>query len=167
MERTFFKRHCYAKTENGQTHYYAVYGKDTVEVNKDVFDCLKQSYEREWGLERIERKHKAFSFEQLAENIEMTDRHGALPSELQFISAEEEFFNEMESCNVADMLSRFHEEIRSLSSEDRLILETFLTGTDGAFEAAQILGVSERTVYNRRQRLAKQIARKLTEGYEE
>ena len=167
MERTFFKRHCYAKTEIGQTHYYAVYGKDTVEVNKDVYDCLKQSYEREWSLERLERKHKAFSLEQLAENIELTDRHGALPSELRFISAEDEFFNEVESCRIADMLSRFHEEIQSLSSEDRMILETFLTGIDGTYEAAHTLGISERTVYNRRQRLAKQIARKLMEGYEE
>ena len=167
MERAFFKRHCYAKKEKGQTHYYAVYGKDTVEVNKDVYDCLKQSYEREWSLERLERKHKAFSFEQLAENIELTDRHGTLPSELRFISAEEEFFNEIESCNTADMLSRFHEEIRSHNFEDRLILETFLTGTDGAFEAAQTVGISERTVYNRRQRLAKKIAKHLTEEYEE
>ena len=167
MERTFFKRHCYAKTEDGQTHYYAVYGKDTVEISKEVYDCLKQSYEREWSLERLERKHKAFSFEQLAENIDLTDRHGALPSELHFISAEEEFFNEIDSCNIADMLSRFHEEIQSLGSEDRLILETFLTGTDGIFEAAQSLGISERTVYNRRQRLAKRIVKHLTEGYEE
>ena len=48
-----------------------------------------------------------------------------------------------------------------------MIFETFLSGTDGVFRVSQLLGISERTVYNRRQRLAKQVGMKLSEGYEE
>ncbi len=47
MKNTFGTRHCYAKKVAGQTHYYAVYGKDVVEINKEIFDVLDRSYSKE------------------------------------------------------------------------------------------------------------------------
>ena len=44
MKNSFGTRHCYAKKVDGQTHYYAVYGKDVVEINKEIFDVLDRSY---------------------------------------------------------------------------------------------------------------------------
>lgn len=167
MKYAFRDRHCYAKKVNGQTHYYAVYGKDTVEINKEIYDFLKQSYEREWTLEKVERKHKAISYEQLVDDIESLDRHGTLPQALCCASAEAEFFEEIDLSDREELRAQIQEEILSLSEDDRLILETYDTGSEGVKEAAQTLGISTRTIYNRRQRIAEDIAMNLSEDSQE
>ena len=48
-----------------------------------------------------------------------------------------------------------------------MILKTYDTGSEGVKEVAQALGVSTRTIYNRRQRIAEDIAMKLSEGDQE
>lgn len=167
MKNTFRDRHCYAKKVNGQIRYYAVYGKDTVEINKEIYDFLKQSYEREWTLEKVERKHKAISYEQLVDDIESLDRHGTLPQALCCASAEAEFFDEIDLSDREELRAQIQEEILFLSNDDRLILETYDTGSEGVKEAALTLGISTRTIYNRRQRIAEDIATKLSEGSQE
>lgn len=164
MKSVYRNRHCFAKDVEGQTYYYAVYGKETVEVNKEIYDCLKQSYEHEWSLERTERNHKKLSYDQLIEDIALLDRHGKQPMILCCTSAEEEYINDIESCEKAALFSRLQEEIQCLCSEDQSILTTYMTGSKGVSQVAQSLGISERTIYNRRQRIAKQIRKKVLKG---
>ena len=165
MKYTCRNRHCITKEVDGKTRLYAVYGKEEVEVNKEVYDYLKRSYEREWTLEKIERKHKGISYEQLLEDIDSADRHGKTPPKLCRVSAETEYFDE--TYEKVEQISFICDEVRKLSPNNQMIFETFLSGTDGVFRVSQLLGISERTVYNRRQRLAKQVGMKLSEGYEE
>lgn len=164
MKSVYRNRHCFAKDVEGQTYYYAVYGKETVEVNKEIYDCLQQSYEHEWSLERTERNHKELSHDQLIDDIALLDRHGKQPLLLCCSSAEEEYLRDLESDEEARLLSRLHDEIQLLCSEDQSIIATYMIGSKGVNQVARALGISERTVYNRRLRIAKKIGKKLLKG---
>ena len=98
------------------------------------------------------------------EHIASLDRHGKQPMILCCTSAEEEYINDIESCEKAALFSRLQEEIQCLCSEDQSILTTYMTGSKGVSQVAQSLGISERTIYNRRQRIAKQIRKKVLKG---
>jgi len=164
MKSIYRNRHCFARDIEGQTHYYAVYGKETVEVNKEIYDCLQQSYEHEWSLERTERNHKELSYDQLIDDIALQDRHGKPPLILCYSSAEEEYLRDLESNEEERLLSRLHDEIQRLRSENQSIITTYITGSKGVNQVARDLGISERTVYNRRLRIAKKIGKKLLKG---
>ena len=62
------------------------------------------------------------------------------------------------------LLSRLHDEIQRLRSENQSIITTYITGSKGVNQVARDLGISERTVYNRRLRIAKKIGKKLLKG---
>ena len=158
-------RHCFATKDGDQVRYFAVYGKITVEIQKDVFDCLWESYSREWQLEKIERKHKKMSIDQIIDDISQTERHGTIPDELLSPSAENIF---MENCARKShflFLHRFMEKIADLPTEDRQVLMTFLQGSSEVSSTAKTLGIAERTVYYRRVCLAKKISVQLKKEY--
>ena len=165
MKDDYRNRHCYAKKDGDRTRYFAVYGKDTVEIEKDVYDCLRESYSREWQLEKIERKHKGPSLDQIVEDIEREDHHGKIPDELLVSSAEDVFMEGVSHNMYLSFLDRFSEQIESMPEDDRLVLMTFLGGPKEIAEVAEMLGIAYRTVYYRRVCLAEKLAAKLRKEY--
>ncbi len=161
MNENYRDRHSYAKKMGDQTRYFAVYGKDTVEIEKEVYDFLQQSYAREWQLEKTERKHRAFSLDQLEEDIERFDHHGSVPTELLTPSAEAFMMNKFHDDEHQQLIKSFTEEVEALSETERQIVMTFVGNTEDIHKAASTVGVSDRQIYNRRKKIADRILAKL------
>ena len=161
MNGNYRDRHCYAKKMGDQTRYFAVYGKDTVEIEKEVYDCLQKSYAREWQLEKNERKHRAFSLDQLAEDIERLDHHGSMPAELLTPSAETFMMNLFHDHEHQQLINSITEAVEALSETERQIVMTFVGNTEDIHKAAVAVGVSDRQIYNRRKQIADRILAKL------
>lgn len=158
MNGNYRNRHCYVEKNGDQIKYYAKYGKNTVEVEKDVFDCLSESYSREWQLEKIERKHKKLSLDQINENIAQMNHHGTIPTELLLPSAECVFMENVDYKSRLLFSKHFRESMNCLPEKDKRVLMTFLGGPLEISDTAKALGIAERTVYYRRNRLAKKLS---------
>ena len=167
LNGNYRNRHCYAEKNGDQIKYYAKYGKNTVEIEKDVFDCLSESYSREWQLEKTERKHKRLSLDQINENIAEIDYHGTILKELTSPSAEYVFMEKINYKSRLLFLQHFRESMNGLSKEDRQVLMTFIGGAMKIGVAARTLGIAERTVYYRRNRLAEKLSVRLKGEYKE
>ncbi len=165
MNGNYRNRHCYAETNGDQIRYYAIYGKNTIEIEKDVFDCLSESYSREWQLEKIERKHKKLSLDQINDNIAQMNHHGKIPNELLLPSAEWIFMEKADYKSYLSFLRHFRETLDCLSEEDKRVLITFLGGPLIISDTAKALGIAERTVYYRRNRLAEKLSARLEGEY--
>lgn len=165
MNGNYRNRHCYAEKNGDQIRYYATYGKNTIEIEKDVFDCLSESYSREWQLEKIERKHKKLSLDQIIDNIAQMNHHGKIPNELLLPSAECVFMEKADYKSYLSFLRQFKEMVDCLSEEDKQILLTFLGGPAEISDTAKALGIAERTVYYRRNRLAEKLSARIEGDY--
>lgn len=165
MNGNYRNRHCYAEKHGDQIRYYAIYGKDTVEIEKAVFDCLSESYSREWQLEKIERKHRKLSLDQINDNIAQMNHHGKIPNELLLQSAECVFMEKADYKSHLSFLRHFRETMDCLSEEDKQVLMTFLGGPAEISDTAKALGIAERTVYYRRNRLAEKLSALLEGEY--
>ncbi len=165
MNGNYRNRHCYAEKNGDQIKYYAKYGKNTVEIEKDVFDCLSESYSREWQLEKTERKHTKLSLDQINDNIAQMNHHGTIPNELLLPSAEYVFMEKVDYKSYLLFFQHFRESMNCLPEKDKRVLMTFLGGPLVISDTAKALGIAERTVYYRRNRLAEKLSARLKGEY--
>ena len=155
--KTKRERHCYAKVEDGTTRYYAVYGEDEVEIEKDVFDLLDCSYSKDRYLERTEQK-RSVSIEQLADQMRGIETHGSLPPTLWVASAEDEFFMALEN---AQTISIMWEEIDRLPESDAELLLTHLSDDGAVTQLAEKYNIPKSTLYCRRKAIAQKIKERI------
>ena len=80
----------------------------------------------------------------------------------------EHLFSLMEKADYKSYLSflrQFKEMVDCLSEEDKQVLMTFLGGSLEISDTAKALGIAERTVYYRRNRLAERLSARLEGEY--
>lgn len=160
MKNTFGTRHCYAKKFDGQMHYYAVYGKDVVEINKAIFDVLDRSYSKERYLARISRANQGVSLDQLYYEIEDIDTHNSVIRDLWVSSAEEEYMETVTEETKNHLLSLMWDEIKKLPEDDAQLLLSF-NDNSVVKELAKREKLSRNALYYRRQQIAKEVATRI------
>ncbi len=163
MKKNLGSRECFVKTVGGKTEYFVQVEGQSVQVSEEVYRFLESSNNKEMYQRRVERKLCPISYDQLVDDIEQMDHHGSMPLCLKNCSAEEVFFQEIEKKDKHSVAKALSEEIERLSETDHMIINTFLQGRSGVLFAAKQLGISERTIYYHRKRLASQLAKKVQE----
>ena len=116
-------------------------------------------------MEKTERKHKKLSLDQIIDNIAQMNHHGKIPNELLLPSAECVFIEEADYKSYLSFMRQFKETVDCLSEEDKQVLMTFLGGPLEISDTAKALGIAERTVYYRRNRLAEKLSARLEGDY--
>lgn len=163
MKKNLGNREGFVRTVEGKTEYYVWVEGQSVQVSEEVYKFLESSNNKENYQRKVEKMHCSISYEQLVDDIEQMDHHGSMPMCLLSCSAEETFFQEIEKEDEHAVAKALSEEIEQLSEIDHMMMDTFFQGRSGVLLAAKQLGLSERTIYNHRARLATQLAKKVQE----
>ena len=159
MERM---NYCYPKTKNGTTKYYAVVQQEYIEVEKEIYDVLERSYRKEWSWDHEDRI--ALSIEQLAEDAILADKHGSIPASLQSISSEDEFLQAQDSNQDRKLVSLILQEISKLSADDRMVFDTCFLDSESISRVAKEMGLTERSIYYRRNIITQRIRNAVSRG---
>ena len=166
MKGNYREKHCFTKTINGIEHFFAAYNGQSVEIDKDIYDCLRQSYNREWAIERKERRHRGSSYEHIVEDIESLDRHGRIPFNLICSSAEDVCMDALAQEDYHEMTVKLNEALDFLSEEEYSILMTYVNGSEDVTRLGIMFGVTKQDIYLRRKIIAKKIQKYLMEEKE-
>ena len=164
MKARFISRHCYAKTENRRTAYYAYYRGQSVRIEKELFDFLNSSYSQERHKKETERKHACVSIDQLYDEMMRVDQHGIVLPSFRVGSAEEKFFDLQNAEEQSNMIAQMKEEIEHLSLEERELILSFVNESLIIEKLAKKYNITKRAIYYRRRKLADQIAANIRKG---
>ena len=144
--------------------YYGIVDGQRIEVSKEVYLVLEHSYHKEFKMdcERFDENH--ISLDALLEEIDDYDKHNTVPSAFISKSAEQDYFDSLESSDENMIPEIIVPEFNQLDEQEKQMLLTY-RNRESVVKQVSIQG--KRTSKRTTQRRRKEIADKVRIAYEE